>query len=146
MDGRHHAKWYAISCIPFFFYLGWKGLWWFIPLAIVASAIVDPDEDQKWLEGKTHRNGFTHSILFPLYIATAFALPMLTYSVDLFWMMYRGYILILCFPAAIHLTCDLPGKNYEGKARIWLWHRLSPIASRIWIVVNILIAIVCIFV
>jgi len=145
MDGRHHLKWYYASFIPFFFYLGWKGLWWFLPLGCIAFMVVDPDEDQKWLEGKTHRNGFTHSALYPLFIATAFALPILTYSIETFWVVYRGYIILLSFPEVIHLACDLPGKNYVGKAQLWLGKRLSPVSSRVWLAANILLLIVCIF-
>jgi len=131
MDGKQHTKWFVRALVPFFCYLIWQQLWAYLPLAIISSAIADPDEDQKWMKGKTHRNGLTHSAILPLLIAFCFWLPNpLTPFIT--------HFKVLAFPVMIHLFCDLKWEGNEGKARIWLYKRLSPGWSLIWLICNAL--------
>jgi hypothetical protein len=130
MDGRNHTKWYILILFVYIPLLIYFELYAFIPLAILAHNIVDPDEDQKWLGGATHRNIVTHSLLWPALIAFCFWLPIQMVP-------FKLHFTILCIPTIAHLVEDIPSDNPTGKYCIsYFWGRLSVNWTRAWLVGN----------
>ena len=138
MDGKDHRKWYYISAVPFFIYLLYVYQWfafYYLLLVIDVFKRFDPDEDQKFFNGKYHRWGFTHSMFdtfifcLAIYMIPGNSLTPLTYSLFL-------------FPVIIHLLCDLTAKGErEGKWRIHWFGRLSKNKSILFLLINIVIGI-----
>jgi len=162
-DGKSHAKWYYIIMPIIFiglliyrliFALDWLAVLVCIPLAIQAFTANDADDDQKYVEGRTHRNGFTHSILLPLALCLEIYIVVVYAGV--------GYLpAVLLLPTIVHLGLDIsPHLNdiktkketgekwglYRGKALICFFgRRLSPLKSRLWLIGNMIIGILLIY-
>jgi len=143
-DGRTHSKWFFIFLILIFIpLLIYIKLWFFIPILFLSNAIIDPDEDQKWLKGRTHRNFITHSIIWSLLIAVAF-------STSLYGYVERKFVIdhllklfaVFCLPILLHLILDLrskSGKRY-GKYCVYFYKgkRLNGGWTICWMLVNII--------
>lgn len=113
MDGRAHFKGFIISLIiPAVYLILTKQFFYFL-LLLASGSLVDPDEDQKWEKGITHRNFFTHSMLFPLIISTCFWLVV--------WKIDIVLLAILIWPTIIHLILDCFGDNKIGKWKVWFF-------------------------
>ena len=120
MDGATHSRWFFRSLVFFIPFLVYTQRWWFIPLLILSNSIVDSDEDNKWNHGGPHRHFITHSIIWPLLIATAFWLP----AKDITGMTFMPYFFVMCAPVVIHLFLDLytPVRGDDNKTH---WHYLD---------------------
>lgn len=151
-DGRTHSKWFCII-LPFFIgLLILLKLYSYIPLLILANSIINPDEDQKWMDGKPHRSFFTHSILWSLTIGGAIILALKPNTEDI--LITFGVISV---PLITHLFLDLFSRNENGKYRFFRMydHRcgkyrisfypfkghLSANRTIIWLLINILIIV-----
>lgn len=146
VDGRTHSKAFFIA-LPFFItFLICLKLYWFIPILFLSNAIIDPDEDQKWAKGRTHRNFITHSVIWSLLITIAFSSSLYGY-VD--WEFVYDHLLklfaIFCLPILLHLSLDIYSKSgkRQGKYCIYLYKgkRLNGKWTVFWLISNIIIII-----
>lgn len=147
MNGKEHSRgFYYIMCCPLVAILVIIGYWQFFLLAILSASIYDPDEDQKWENGRNHRYYLTHSILWGIIISYAF------YWFS--WYYFRIGLFVSTFPIMIHLWLDLYSKdendryrlfgiNRQGKYCIKLFgKRLSGGKTVLWLIANIILMVV----
>jgi len=149
-NGRTHAiafNYSLILFIPVFIALGvfYSYTWfYYIPLLLLSNSMVDPDEDQKWAGGSTHRNFLTHSVLWSLIIAIVImitAIPFMTPENLLDWS--TRMFAVFTIPVILHSFLDIysPTGNRVGKynIRVKRGHRLSGTGTILWFVVNIIL-------
>ena len=78
-DGKTHSKAFFIGLPFFILLLIYVKLYWFLPILFLSNPMIDPDEDQKWLKGRTHRNFITHSLLWGILLSITFSTSLYGY-------------------------------------------------------------------
>ncbi len=145
-DGKTHSKAFFIGLPFFILLLIYVKLYWFLPILFLSNPMIDPDEDQKWLKGRTHRNFITHSLLWGILLS-------ITFSTSLYGYVDKSFVVdhllklfaVFCLPIILHLSLDIyskSGKRY-GKYCIYFikGKRLSGNWTIFWMIMNILIMI-----
>jgi len=111
-DGRTHSKIFTIFSVFFIGLLIWFKLYSYIPLLILSNSIIDPDEDQKWINGKMHRSFITHSVLWSFMIGGAISIALKPNTEDIMML-----FTVLLLPTLIHLLLDILSRDQHNKLR-----------------------------
>ena len=144
--GTTHSKAFSFVLPLFILLLIYLRLYYFIPILFLSNAIVDPDQDTKWRDGKYHRSFLTHSVLWSVLIGFVWSFSLMEY-IDIFIILqhFMNVLFVFLLPILLHLILDLYSKNGNrtGKYCIYLHKekRLSGRLTVIWILVNIILSL-----